>query len=165
MKTTLIYKAIRQRLTAVSGLKLITYWNEQDTEGTIHTVPAVYIEFPEPAEMETLGYDDYQQADMRVRVHLYTKLLSLKDGSVPDALMEAHENLAQQVFTALHLHSAETAAGEPIYNSMMRSRFDFDMSSPGWAVTRQDFTCEAYQLKVEDDYTMMSVPIEIEVVI
>ena len=48
------YRAIKTELeNKTTGIKLIDWFNDQ-YNGTIHTVPAVFVEFPKPLQFETL---------------------------------------------------------------------------------------------------------------
>jgi len=161
MRLSHIFNFVIGRLTTVDGLKLTTWWNNQGTDGTIHTAPAVFIEFPEPLPVETLN-GQLQQAAFKIRVHLYTKLHANKDGGVSTNRVTQHENIVNYIYDSLQEWDLKDR-GEIILSSLERTRLDFNMSEPGWAITVQDFECMIYQQPVTLPYTLLPLPpLEVE---
>jgi len=52
MRLTPIFNAINEILSIEKSIKLVTWYNQQEEIGTIHTMPAVLVEFPEPLQCE-----------------------------------------------------------------------------------------------------------------
>ena len=156
MRYNHIFNAVKERLITIEQLKLVTWYNNQGSDAIIHAVPAAYISFPDVLEAETLNNQN-QHAPITIRVHLYSKLHTNKDGSIRGSNMVTHETLAGLIFDALQSWSLDDK-GEPVLNSMMRTRMELDMNEPGWAITTQDFECMVYQLPVTPDYTLQDKP-------
>lgn len=144
MKLTPIFNFIRNRIAGHPSIKLVTWYNNQDSEGTIHADPAVFIEFPDTLNIENLQ-GQTQQSEITVRVWLFTKIHSAKDGSINGELLQAHETIAQDIYHALHLFGIRDENDGIVTNSLTRVGFTLDMSEPGWAITKQDFACMVYQ--------------------
>ena len=78
MKLTPVFNYIKNTLAENTSFKLITWYNNQDTEGIIHAMPAVFIQFPEPMDIQQL-HGQIQQAPLTFSVFLLSKVLSLPD--------------------------------------------------------------------------------------
>ncbi len=159
MKLTPIFQFIHDQLEVEKQIKLITWYNNQDINGIIHTEPAVFVEFPEPVQCEQLQ-GQYQQAVLLVRVHLVSKIHKGKDGSINKTLVADHEQIAQLIYHRLHLKPVE-AIVQPegaapgvltrFTNTLTRTALQFAMTETGWAITQQDFQCMIYQRPVYPD--------------
>jgi len=152
MKLTPIFNNIKTRLGEISEIKLITWYNNQDAEGILHTTPAVFIEFPDAMDIQQLQ-GQYQQMPLKISTWLITKILSQADGSVSDTLMADHETIAQDIYNQLHLKRVIDDDGFNVTNSFVRTLNELDMSNPGIVITKQDFECMAYQRPVYPDTT------------
>jgi hypothetical protein len=156
MKLTPIFQFIHDQLEVETQIKLITWYNNQDINGIIHTEPAVFVEFPETLQCQQLR-EQYQQAELTVRVHLVSKIHKAKDGSISNALVAGHEQIAQLIYHRLHLKPVE-AIVQPegaapgvltrFTNTLTRTALQFAMTETGWAITQQDFQCMIYQRPV-----------------
>ncbi len=144
------FSIVKKELTSIGSIKLITWFNEQITAGVLHTSPAIFIEFPKDLEPETLNRL-FQQMEFMISIYNVTKLITGKDGSVPEAIMQEHELRDQEIYDKFQGFSYQED-GKEIFNSLEREGIKLDMSSPGWAVTRQDFGCEYYQYPVSEQY-------------
>jgi hypothetical protein len=138
------YQQIKQRLDGIAGVRLLQWFNNQ-YEGTIHAVPAVFIEFLNELKFETVRRD-VQQAEMKVRIHAVSKVLSAQDGSIPEAQIEAHEAICDEIYFRLQgFRSAPDASGFLLFNSMMRTAYRHHHYNLGWMLVTQDFDCMIYQ--------------------
>jgi hypothetical protein len=151
MNLTPIFNNIKTRLIENAAIKLVTWYNNQDAEGILHTTPAVFIEFPDAMAIQQLQ-GQYQQTPLTIRLWLITKILSQADGSVSDELMQDHETLAQDIYNRLHLKRV-ILGGFNVTNSFVRTQCELDMSNPGIVITKQDFECMAYQRPVDAETT------------
>jgi hypothetical protein len=143
MNLTSIYTEIESRLKGANSFKLITWYNRQDVEGIVHTVPAVLIEFPQPVRTQNLS-GQYQQGLLMVRLHLISKVISRTDGSVKTSAMLEHDRLAAVLYESVHEYGV---MGDELKQTTALDRvaYELDMNVPGFAITRQDFECVAYQ--------------------
>jgi hypothetical protein len=153
MKLTPIFNNIKERIILNENIKLVTWYNNQDAEGILHTTPAVFIEFPEAMAIQQLQ-GQYQQMPLKIRLWLISKIISQADGSVSDTLMQEHETLAQDIYNRLHLKRVIEDNEENVTNSFVRTLCELDMSNPGIVITKQDFECTAYQRPVNAETTI-----------
>ncbi|MBN2777829.1 MAG: hypothetical protein JXR36_09305, partial [Bacteroidales bacterium] len=100
MKLTSIYNFIKTQLETIEDFNLITWWNGQEADNIIHTVPAVYIEFPDTLTTVQKSNLRMQQTELTVRVMLVNKLLTNNAGEVDDNIIATHEEQAMQIFEA-----------------------------------------------------------------
>ncbi|MEA2041148.1 MAG: hypothetical protein U9N85_01160 [Bacteroidota bacterium] len=145
MKLTAIYNHIKTLLQDIEDLKLITWYNGQNADNILHTVPAAFIEFPNTQNTQTQGGGRAQQFELTIRINLVSKLLTLNDGSINTEIMEVHEELAMKIYEALQQAHKELDAGGIGFNQMVRTDFELNMSQPGTAMTTQNFKCLVYQ--------------------
>lgn len=94
-----IYMQIKQLANTVPGVQDVTWYNQQ-YEGVIHVEPGVFIEFPDPIVPDPVSKTN-KMAPLRIRVHVFSSILSEADGSVPDGQVEDHDNLAENVLNVL----------------------------------------------------------------
>lgn len=160
MNLTGIYNEIETRLKGAESFKLVTWYNRQDVDGIVHTVPAVFIEFPEPMRTETLQ-GQHQQALLTVRVHLVSKIVSRKDGSINNDTVAAHEALVDDIYNSLHERSIVIDEDKHT-TALERTALQLYMGIPGWAITRQDFQCMAYQHPVTTGIIIPTPPPDID---
>lgn len=142
MVLTKIYQFVEAKLQAIEAIKFITWYNAQNA-AILHIVPAALIEFPEPMNPQTLGEAKIQQAELIVRVALYSKLLTNNSGEINIEVMNTHELIALQIFEALQQQRFPYGSGNTAISSLNRTRFELDMNTPSMAITIQDFTCIA----------------------
>lgn len=160
MNLTGIYNEIETRLKSAESFKLVTWYNRQDVDGIVHTVPVALIEFPEPMRTETL-HGQHQQALLTVRVHLISKIVSRKDGSINTDTVALHETLVATIYDLLHRRSIVIDEDKHT-TAMERVAMQLDMGIPGWAITRQDFQCMAYQHPVSTGTLIPAPPPDID---
>lgn len=142
--------------TAFPDLKLITWYNAQFDSKTIHTVPAILIEFPDELNPETLNRQ-LQQIPLVIRIYLVHKIHSDKDGDINSSLMQQHELFANNIYDYIQEYAVEGENGTEL-NSFDRIAYKLDMSYPGFAVTYQDFECLYYQQPASSKYHKIAKP-------
>lgn len=142
-----IYKNLKTVLNTIDSIQYIDWFNDQYS-GTIHTVPAVFIEFPNPLLFETLS-KEMSQADLTVKLHIVSKALSSQTGSIQEGVLIAHENINNAVFKALQGVSL-FIMGLEIHNSLNRTNYEHHQYMKGWLVTTQEFECELYQYELPE---------------
>lgn len=88
-----ITKSIRaELLKRVKELRDVQKFNNQ-YEGIIHAEPIAFIEYPDPIEVLPISKQT-RRADIDVRIHIASKILSDVDGVIPDKQQLAHELMA-----------------------------------------------------------------------
>lgn len=142
------YKAIKAKLladvnTPEEVIKLIDWFNDQYS-GTIHTAPAVFVEFPVPLKLKTLR-GGFQQAPLTVRIHVATKALSDQAKKIHENKLQEHENLVEKVYKSLHGFGASYSNGKKLFISLDRFDLTHHQYIKGWLMTTQDFQSQIYQ--------------------
>jgi hypothetical protein len=136
------YRALKSQLSQISGIKLIDWFNDQYA-GTIHTAPAIFVEFPNQLRFETLR-KGVQQAPFLVRVHMVSKVIMKQDNSVEEIKVEQHFTSCDAIYNRLqglrHIESEKL-----VFNSLSRSAFEHHQYLKGWMITTQDFESMIYQ--------------------
>lgn len=143
MKLTSIYNFLKTQIEAIEEINLITWWNGQDADNIIHTVPAVYIEFPDTLPTSQMSNQRMQNTELTVRVMLVNKLLTNNAGEVSDNIIANHEEQAMQIFEALQGKQMEFDENNTAINSLVRKSIQLNLSTPGMVITIQDFRCLA----------------------
>lgn len=93
-----IYKAIKQRLNDAdedSVLKGIEWYNVQ-YESTIASTPRIFVEFPDELKIDAIS-KDARRTPVNIRLHVVTQAITGTDGTIPDALVDTHEEIATWV--------------------------------------------------------------------
>lgn len=144
MKLTPVYSIVKTILESIPELQLVTWWNGQSAQNIQHTTPAAYIEFPEPVNPQTLGGGMVQQAQLTVRVTLISSSLTGQDSSINTDVMETHEETAMKIFEKLQKTYKDLGSDDIGFNQFVRKTFTLNMSTPGSAITVQDFNTLVY---------------------
>jgi len=144
MKVYRLFKVIHALISNDKAFKLVTWYNNQLSEGTIHTTPAVYIQFAGDLKPETLHFQ-LQQAPITLRVFLVNKLFSKTDGSIDTNILQTTEDLAESIYYSLQGFDSMMYNGDIMINSLQRTNYTIDMDNPGWIIITQDFECMIYQ--------------------
>lgn len=90
-----IYKAIKQQLITADEeliLKGVEWYNVQ-YESTIASTPRIFVEFPEPLAIDAISKDT-KRTQVKIRLHVVTQALTGTDGTIPDTVVDAHEEIA-----------------------------------------------------------------------
>ena len=112
------------KLQAIEGLKATTWFNGQDEE-KIPASPVVMIQFPEPVPLESLARNQ-QKGPIRIRVTVFTKLITGQSGNIEPERMNLHEDITDQVYAKLHGYGSQEAG----IKSLERIRFHLDKQKP-----------------------------------
>ena len=137
-----IYKNLKATLNTIGSINHIGWFNDQYS-GTIHTTPAIFIEFPNALQFETMS-KDLAQAALTVRIHIVNKAVSAQDGEISEGVLLSHENLNSFIYGSLQGLS-QYDAGLEVHNSLNRVTYEHHQYMKGWLVTTQDFEAEIYQ--------------------
>lgn len=139
------YNYLKNQLSSIAEIKLIDWFNDQYS-GTIHTAPAVFIEFPGNLRFETLR-KNVQQAPFIARIHTISKVLMNADNSIDAASIQLHENINDAIYARLQgCRLIDT--DRLLCNSLSRSVYEHHQYLQGWMVTTQDFESVIYQHEV-----------------
>ena len=86
-----VYKNLKATLNTTGSIKHIGWFNDQYS-GTIHTTPAIFIEFPNALQFETMS-KNLAQAALTVRIHTVNKAVSNQAGEIDEGVLLLHENI------------------------------------------------------------------------
>lgn len=140
------YRALKSQLSSIEGIKLIDWFNDQ-YEGTIHTAPALFVEFPNDLRFETLS-KKIQQAPFMVRIHTVSKVIAQQDNSINETSIENHDMLCDAVYDKLQ-GFRKIENDKLLFNSLSRSNYQHHQYLKGWMITTQDFEAMIYQHEQE----------------
>jgi hypothetical protein len=150
------YKNLKSQLSDIEGIKLIDWFNDQYA-GTIHTEPAIFIEFPVALKFETKS-KQIQQAPFVVRVHMVTKAIQKQDNSILESVIDSHFASCEAIYYKLQGYRyAEN--DKLIHNSLARTEFMHHQYMQGWMISTQDFECMLYQHEQVKEKTEMPNPV------
>ncbi len=89
-----IYKAIRRGIQELAGIDEVDWFNSYD-DMQLHD-QGCFVEFPEDVVFEDVS-KNLSRASLRIRLHVYTKVLRDADGYIALPATEAHDQLALTV--------------------------------------------------------------------
>lgn len=95
-----IYTAVKTKILASGTSALDVQWFNMQYDATISTDNILLIEFPDPLQFPQTD-NQQKRSDVRIRVHVVHRVISIQDGSIPDEQVTAHETLAEAIRTAL----------------------------------------------------------------
>jgi hypothetical protein len=125
-----IYSFIKTRL---ASLNLPQEWYNVQYEETMINESGLFVEFPEPLKFDAVS-KDMRRAPVKIRIHIYSKAIRTTDG-IPDALVQAHEALADQVQNLLDgFTPANSSCGRLTFNGWQHWH-----RWKGWMVTFVEF--------------------------
>ncbi len=104
-----LYKSIRRGIMDLAVVENVDWFNGYEAV-QLHEV-GCFVEFPDEINFEEISKSD-TRADLRVRVHIYTKVLRDVDGYIPQAEGEAHDTLALLVRDQLRNKALAVADGD-----------------------------------------------------
>ena len=137
-----VYKQLKERLEGISEVKHLDWFNDQYS-GIIHTEPGIFIEFIGNQRTETLR-GQVQQIAIKVRIHVYSKVISKEDKSLPEAKINTHFEIVKEVYRRLQGYRYGES-GQLLFNSMQRVAIEHHQYLRGWFVTTQDFEMMGYE--------------------
>jgi len=133
-----IYKAIEAELKKIPELKDVQWYNAQ-YEGTIHTHPVAFVEFPDPLEMDKIS-KTLSEGEVLIRVHVTSKVISRHDTAVPDIAIQQNEEIATQVKD--NLNGLVPVWGAQVASRLKHVEWQHYHRWKGWMVTFVSFTCK-----------------------
>lgn len=132
------YKSIKGRLNAqVAGLKTIQWFNNQYA-GIIHAEPLALIEFPDGMDVNAVSKNTYR-TELPIRIHVISRAVSDSDEVIGDNQIEAHDDLVNEVLTALK-HFIPASADVVLSTALAHTRYQTVHEYKGWLVTWLTFT-------------------------
>lgn len=134
---------IETKLSSITEVKLIDWFNDQYS-GTLHTVPAIFIEFPDSLVWKTLR-GTFQSSNINVRIHLASKILPDLSGKLSKTLISEHEEIVDKIFYAISGYNDNYDSGEKLFESLRRTALERIQYLKGWFITTQDFHTTIYQ--------------------
>ena len=152
---------IKDKLTAdVAGIKFVDWFNDQYA-GTIHTAPAVFVEFPTELRFQTLRAQ-FQQSPFTVRIHLATKALADQTKHINPQLIEQHEIMTDEIYYALQGFGTQLSPTQKLFESLGRTAYKHHQYMQGWLVTTQDFESRIYQhAEIKPTYPVTDVAVTV----
>ena len=132
-----IYAAIKTQLNGVATNEN-TQWFNMQYDGVMHYANGCFIEFPDALQFDDISKST-KQAPLKIRVHVYSKVISTHDG-VEDTSAQAHETFAEAVKTALDKFTPESE-GSALSTLMHFRGWQHWHKWKGWMVTYVDFEC------------------------
>jgi len=133
------FKDIRTKLTPIPGIKAVQWFNAQ-YDGIIHTQPIVFIEFPDMLKIEKLTKTD-RRTPIVIRIHLVSAAVADAGNSIPDEVIEAHENLGHLVIEKLENIPIVFQAG--FTRELEHTGWQHYQKYKGWMITFIEFTTRA----------------------
>ena len=137
-----IYKAIKQQLITADEdltLKGIEWYNVQ-YESTIASTPRIFVEFPEPLVIDQIS-KDARRTPVKIRLHVVTQALTGTDGTIPDSLVDTHEEIATWAKDAIDhfIPPPSTGSGINPCKQMNLTGWQHWHKYKGWMVTFVEF--------------------------
>ena len=152
------YKKIKAQLMAeLPNVKYIDWFNDQYS-GTIHTAPAIFVEFPTPLNLKTLR-ENFQEAPFSVRIHAVTKAHADQKKTIHDNKLQEHDILVEDVYKAMQRFHCNYDDGKKLFTSLNRFNLTHHQYIKGWLMTTQDFSSLIYQHSVEVEGTVSAIEV------
>ena len=139
-----VFKLIKQKLSDIEGIKIIDWFNDQ-YGGIIHTEPGIFLEFVGTIQTRQMS-KEVDEYDVRLRVHLYSKLIMKEDKSFDEAKIDKHFELVEQIYQRLQGYWYESE--EMKINSLQRVEMEHHQYLRGWFVTTQDYAFVVYRRRL-----------------
>jgi len=136
-----IKKSIATLLASVTAIKSVEWYNAQYEDGSLIDEVGAFVEFPDDIDFERASKEQ-RDADLRIRLHVYHKLLADVDNHISDAETDEHEAVALAALNLLDgarlLGANDVALTKPLrfvkYRHWHRYR--------SWLVTWIEFDCK-----------------------
>ena len=136
------YRILKDRLTGIPNVKLIDFFNDQYS-GIIHAQPGIFIEFHEDLNFETLNFK-VKQAELKLRIHIYSKILTDTDKSINEANLETHEAIYNEVVNRLEGYNYKEG-DKLLFNSLTEFKYAQEQKVNGWHISFHDFEAMIYK--------------------
>lgn len=138
------YKALKTTLVQITGINSVEWFNNQ-YEGTILNDKVVWIEFPEPVVPAEVS-KDMQRADLRIRLHVVSRVLQRVDSTIADTEIIGHETMSTHVLEALRATQLTNDDGNLITTKLRWALWQHFHKYEGWMVTWIEFVCRTGSL-------------------
>jgi len=137
-----IYKAIKSHLNeqdTTGKIKGIEWYNVQ-YESTIACTPRIFVEFPEALVIDPISKDT-KRTPVKIRLHVVTQALTDTDGTIPDSIVDNHEEIATWVKDTIDHFTPPPSTGSGIVpcKHMNLSGWQHWHKYKGWMVTFVEF--------------------------
>lgn len=133
-----IYKAVEAELKKIPELKDVQWYNAQ-YEGTIHTHPVAFVEFPDEVDIDHVS-KSLEEGFVRIRVHVASKVIGRMDTAVPDIAIQQNEDIATEVKG--HLKGLVPVWGAQVATRLKWVGWQHYHRWKGWMVTFVSFECK-----------------------
>jgi hypothetical protein len=131
------YKPIKTALEQVRGINSVEWYNNQ-YDGTILNDKVVWIEFPEPVAPVEVS-KEMLRADIRIRLHVVSRVLQRVDSAIPDSEIIAHETMTAHVLEALRATQLTNDNCDNITSKLRWVNWQHYHKYEGWMVTWIEF--------------------------
>lgn len=138
------YKPIKTALEQIRGINSVEWYNNQ-YDGTILNDKVVWIEFPEPVAPVEVS-KEMLRADIRIRLHVVSRVLQRVDSAIPDSEIIAHETMTAHVLEALRATQLTNEIGDPITTKLRWVNWQHYHKYEGWMVTWIEFAFRTGEL-------------------
>jgi hypothetical protein len=129
------YKSLKDRITGqVSDVKDIQKYNDQYS-GSNLTPCNVLIEFPTFVPTPYVSKTTRKLTSVDICLHLVSKIISDKDGYVPDDQYKAHDEVGDDIITAVNEHQLVYLA-ENLGRPLQVTGYHEAVKVKGWLVTK-----------------------------
>lgn len=138
------YKSIKTTLEQIRGINSVEWYNNQ-YDGTILNDKVVWIEFPEPVAPVEVS-KEMLRADIRIRLHVVSRVLQRVDSAIPNAEIIAHETMTTHVLEALRATQLTNDNGDHITTKLRWVNWTHYHKYEGWMVTWIEFAFRTGEL-------------------
>jgi len=137
------YNAVKTLVGTVASLEKLEWFNNQYT-GIIPQDHVAFVEFPEPLLPEPVS-KSMERAELRIRIHVVSRVLQRIDSAIPDAEIQAHETICEAVSDKLRAEVL-TYSSAAITSKLRWCGWQHFHKYEGWMVTWIDFVCKTIAL-------------------
>ena len=137
------FKSIRTQLSTVANLKQTSWYNNNfEVDNLIVQNGEALVQFTKPLET------DYQSKQSKsglltIAIHFVSKIIFPTSGEVPDAAIEAHETIANDIAGKLQGFEMVNDTADKISKHMREQTWQHNHNIRGWAVTTIIFEAKA----------------------
>lgn len=94
------FTSVRELLKTIPELKATQWYNAQ-YDGVIYVSPIAFVEFPERIPLNRIA-GTACRADTALRIHIVSAVAAGQDNSIPDNVIQEHENIAEQILEIMN---------------------------------------------------------------
>ena len=136
------FKDLKGRISANPNIKSVQWFNAQ-YDGTIHLDPAVFIEFPGLINVTPVT-TAYASAEIPIKLHVATSLVSEQEGGAPEYAIAEHDALVAWI--VLQLKGQKIAFKGDSFSLEFKG-FQYYQLHRGWLITFLNFSLPVGMLK------------------